>query len=435
MKNYREVREYDRLICNPNYRGLKGYVTVTEEQFEELETFIRDFTAGEEYSDASEFMKLSYKRNIGNMISISHYVGLIQTHSGFQLQILPKIDLFQENEKKREKELLVQMLKSLKDFPAKVFNDAALDTENSNLYEIFISMYVEEAMILVRHGLRSAYSTVEENLSYYRGKLMVPQHVRYNVAHQEHFFMSFDEFNINRPENRLIKSTLMMLLRESSSTLNQKKIRQILPDFDQVDPSTNYASDFNKIVMDRTMSEYTNLMHWSRVFLLNESFTTFRGSTDSRSLLFPMERLFEAYVGKELKKAACAEGWDVNLQDQRYYLFDEPKKMFAMRPDIVMRKEHRTIILDTKWKNLMDNPYMNYGVSQADMYQMYAYGKKYEKKDVIPEIYLLYPLNKEMQNHEPIMFSSEDGINVKVRFIDLRPESLTIHSLLEEIEG
>ena len=76
-----------------------------------------------------------------------------------------------------------------------------------------------------------------------------------------------------------------------------------------------------------------------------------------------------------------------------------------------------------------------YGISQADIYQMYAYGKKYGKRDVIPEIYLLYPLNKGMQNHEPVMFSSDDGITVKARFIDLRPESFSIHSLMEEIEG
>ena len=35
------------------------------------------------------------------------------------------------------------------------------------------------------------------------------------------------------------------------------------------------------------------------------------------------------------------------------------------------------IILDIKWKNLINNKYKNFGISQADMYQMYAYSKKY----------------------------------------------------------
>ena len=34
------------------------------------------------------------------------------------------------------------------------------------------------------------------------------------------------------------------------------------------------------------------------------------------------------------------------------------------------------IILDIKWKNLINNKYKNFGISRADMYQMYAYAKK-----------------------------------------------------------
>ena len=45
-------------------------------------------------------------------------------------------------------------------------------------------------------------------------------------------------------------------------------------------------------------------------------------------------------------------------------------KQFALRPDIVIRKDNRTVILDTKWKYLYKNERNNYGISQADMYQM-----------------------------------------------------------------
>ena len=42
--------------------------------------------------------------------------------------------------------------------------------------------------------------------------------------------------------------------------------------------------------------------------------------------------------------------------------------------------------MDTKWKVLSEDK-ANYGISQADMYQMYAYQKKYNAKNVT----LLYP--------------------------------------------
>ena len=36
------------------------------------------------------------------------------------------------------------MLRSMKDFPSKVFNDAAMNVDKMNLYEIFINMYLQE---------------------------------------------------------------------------------------------------------------------------------------------------------------------------------------------------------------------------------------------------------------------------------------------------
>ena len=63
----------------------------------------------------------------------------------------------------------------------------------------------------------------------------------------------------------------------------------------------------------------------------------------------------------------------------------------------------------------MDNQRINYGISQADMYQMYAYSKKYGT----PEIWLLYPLNQEMRGHPRLSFDSEDGVNVRLFFVDV----------------
>jgi len=107
--------------------------------------------------------------------------------------------------------------------------------------------------------------------------------------------------------------------------------------------------------------------------------------------------------------------WDVSTQDKGYYLFDSPRQ-FALRPDIVIVRDDNTkVILDTKWKSLVNNPRINYGISQSDMYQMYAYSKKYGAS----EIWLIYPANMEMRDHEDISFKSDDGVKVKLFFVDV----------------
>ena len=64
---------------------------------------------------------------------------------------------------------------------------------------------------------------------------------------------------------------------------------------------------------------------------------------------------------------------------------------------------------------MVDNERANYGISQTDMYQMYAYSKKYETS----EIWLLYPVNEEMRSHRDICFDSGDGTMVGVFFVDV----------------
>jgi 5-methylcytosine-specific restriction enzyme subunit McrC len=303
----------------------------------------------------------------------------------------------------------------MKDFPSKVFNEANLKMDRMTLYEIFINMYLQEVRVLVKHGIKSAYIGREDNLSFYKGKLVVNEHIKQNAAHGERFYVHYDEYLVDRAENRLVKATLLKLQSITSSAENQKEIRQLLTAFEMVRPSINHQKNFSRVVIDRSTKEYEMLMRWSRVFLLNKSFTTFSGGTNARALLFPMEKVFESYVAKQLKKTLADLGWEISSQDKGYYLFDSPRQ-FALRPDIVItREDGLKIILDTKWKRLVDKPRINYGISQADMYQMYAYAKKYRTS----EIWLLYPVNPEMRDHTDIAFRSDDGVDVRIFFVDV----------------
>ena len=90
MKRLLEVREFDRISCNPDFKT--EYAYLPESVFRDLEDFIHAFAGDEEHADALEFLKISFRRNVGDIISVNNYVGLIQMHNGYQIQVLPKID-------------------------------------------------------------------------------------------------------------------------------------------------------------------------------------------------------------------------------------------------------------------------------------------------------------------------------------------------------
>lgn len=410
------VREFDRIIFSEtpkaNYKNIKN-----KKDFDNLVAFIHEFESNEKGTDVLEFLSIKHNREVGQYIAVKNYVGIIEMKNGFQIEILPKIT-FGISEQDKTKFVFLKMLRCLKEFNGKLFKNANINIDKFNLYEIFINAYLIEVSNLLKKGIKSGYVNVEDNLTKYKGKLILKDHLKKNLVHKEKFYVSYDLFNSNCPENKLIKSTLLKLKNISTQNKNKKEILLILNAFNEVNASTNYYLDFSKIKTNRS-KEYDILMIWSKIFLYNKSFTTFSGSTTSRALLFPMEKVFESYVAQKLKDKLVMKSWNISTQDRKYYLFDKPLK-FSLRPDIVIRKpmeNNSTIVLDTKWKIL--NRSENYGISQADMYQMYVYSKKY-KAEII---WVLYPWNEESPTtkNSKISFitNNDDNVTVNVYFIDV----------------
>lgn len=133
----------------------------------------------------------------------------------------------------------------------------------------------------------------------------------------------------------------------------------------------------------------------------------------SLALLFPMERIFEDYVGT-LFKRHFNKIMDISLQNKQNFLVENHcnQPRFKLKPDIVAREKNNSgiIILDTKWKLINQNKSSdryNYDISQPDMYQMFTYGKKYKK---VKKLFLLYPESDDFNSPLPefLYHESED---------------------------
>ncbi len=418
-----EVREFDSIIHNEDYENDYNHC-ISKNQFEGLITAIDELSVDKYDSNVLDFLGIRYRKNVGQVAYLKNYVGLIHLSDECQIQVLPKIDFFNGDDKgyKKTKEIFLKMIRSMKAFRGKIFNNAFLATERMNLYEIFISMYLQGVRKIVQKGLKSAYLLQEDNLTFCKGKLLINEHVKKNFAHKEKFYIAFDEFQLNRPENRLIKATLLKLRMWTRSLTNSKEIRQLLTAFDGVDASTNYENDFTKSIIDRNTKDYAELLKWSEVFLLNKSFTMFSGIVNAKAILFPMEKVFESYIAQGLKRIFSGlGGWQLHIQDRSYHLCTEPVK-FSIRPDIVLIGNNKTVVMDTKWKRLKEED-NNYGISVSDMYQMYVYAKRYSngKNSDKTSIYLLYPLTKETRSLEnkDIIFKTFDGTIIRVFFVNV----------------
>lgn len=405
-------------------------------------------------------------RNGREELQLKNYVGLIQipvekqgtTQGFFQLEILPKVDLDQSDDLDdetviiRTKEIFTEMLRSLEYFPQRVFGEAQMELADRDILDVFIGMYLQEVRDLSRKGLKSQYLPKDANTKYLKGRLMISEQIKNNLTHKERFYVSYREYSLNRPENRLIKTTLNKLFRIAKDPLNKRLITQLMPVFDPVEVSNDINVDYSRVQKDRTTNHYEIVLEWSKIFLENMSFGFFAGERKAISLLFRMHDLFESYVFQEFRKMieSTHMEWQVIQQGkgEGKYLFEHPTNSFYLKPDIMVKNTftEKVVILDTKWKELKETrdeiKTKYHGISNADMYQMFVYSQKFNTD----KIFLLYPITQEMRQYEKengiIEYRSrierEGGVkkevSVEVFFVDLSNMNASMGALTKKVE-
>jgi len=365
-----------------------------------------------------------------DQLQVKGFVGVISTPDGTQIEILPKIneksdiDIIGESRK-----TLWRMLRLVNNLKFVESTEADLQIKKQPLPEILIAWFLQSVNNIVQQGIRKDYSRIEAQEKFLKGQLQLSKQLR-EPLHKQHIFqIEYDVFSANRPENRLLHSALIIVSNWSRNNDNKKLAKHLLLLFDDVPLSNNYKSDFSKWTVSRDMHYYQPILPWIKLILNQQSPFTLAGKNSGVSFLLPMETLFEKYVAKCLAKKLPSQYRLTEQKPQKPLAIQSEggKGVFQMKPDIVIHergKDNPVCILDTKWKCIdQDKTYDNgsddkkRGISQSDMYQLFAYGKKYNVSNVV----LIYPLwqgfNKEFD------FLLDEELMLLVKPFDLTKET------------
>jgi 5-methylcytosine-specific restriction enzyme subunit McrC len=394
------IKEYAYLVCDGANSTITGS-RISKDAFDELTQLINDSPS----EDENDYGTIFWQR--GQRLQARHFVGVIQTSDGTQIEILPKIAETDEKISKEDKDkenanlkrILIKMLREVGNLPFKTGQLATQEiSDNFPLLEFFIRDFLQCVDAIVKRGIRSDYVRQEDNLPFMKGKILINQQIKYNTVRRERFYVEFDSFEANRPENRLIKSSLQKVLKITREYSNQRLARELLFMFDDVPFSTEYKQDFQKCSKDRGMHYYQDSLDWCRLILKDESPVPTAGQKTFRSFLFPMPQLFEKYVEIKLRQKLKA-GFSLKSQAREKYLCTHSNQgIFQLKPDLLIKGNGTTFVLDAKWKRISgDKSRDNYGISQSDFYQMFAYGHKYLGGE--GELFLIYPKTDKFDNY------------------------------------
>ena len=363
-----------------------------------------------------------------NEIRAQNYVGVIQI-PGLAIEILPKIDAtLEENDSDvvltRAQGNLLYMLSQTRKIPIRERDLADLNLKKLPLLEALILIFVERILLEIRRGLDREYVYRRENNPYLNGKLLINEHLRRNSAHKERFFTGFDDFVPDTWLNRILKAACRKLLGSSLKIRTQQRLREATLCFAEVADISIHSHHFDRIHFNRNTERFVPLIDFSRLVLFDKSPSPSHGTNHTFSMLFPMEKLFEEFVARFIQKHHERIGLrthqiHVQAVGKRKWLLrtTDRKDRFQLKPDLILTNDDGKplVIIDTKWKRLKkDVEDSRNGVSQTDMYQLYAYANRYKSSDNV----LLFPEVPGVSKKQYVVVGEDR--KVRVEFLDLR---------------
>ena len=230
---------------------------------------------------------------------------------------------------------------------------------------------------------------------------------------------------MDRPINRLIKSALEVVSRTSVDSVNQQLCRELLFWFDRVPTTRDVESDFRTVRYDRLVQHYQLTLPTCRLILKGLNPLTQRGENRAFSMLFPMSTVFEDYVASKLKTQYPEWGVKTQVRSRSLVERHRGKMIFRLQPDLKFIQRKDRMIGDTKWKLIdQDDRANNYKIAQADVYQLFAYAKKYLANQPIKKVMLIYPRTDHFDRPLDVFWYQRDHEALYVLPYDLERDTL-----------
>jgi 5-methylcytosine-specific restriction enzyme subunit McrC len=321
-------------------------------------------------------------------------VGVIAA-PGCSLEILPKIDATSDENDETIRTRLVSMLDVAHGLKLGDGQSLAMARQKETLLDILIRLFADRLLAEARRGLPRAYMAQEENLAALRGRLDVIRQFTHNAVRPDRLACRFDTLMPDTPLLRVMKACVLMLRRHARVLETQRRLDELRFLLAEVSDVPVNALPWAQVRIDRTNRRWETLYGLAKLFLKREWQRTNHDAKAGQgiTLLFAMNDLFEAYIAALARRALLGSDLTVHSQGGlRYCLMEEGdggKERFQTTPDILIKRNGQVVmVIDTKWKLIGRNPEdKKRGVSQSDVYQMMAYARLYQCREVM----LLYP--------------------------------------------
>lgn len=368
---------------------------------------------------------------VDGTLLMQHYVGFIARNKT-RIQILPKIyndGLAKGKEEASESmELLFKMLSysgfiDIREIP----EPQKIVKYNNYILEVFISIFIDRFLKLITSDVYRKYENMTDNMQFIKGKILFSESIKRNTFKNHVHYVEYEEFTVNTTLNRIFKTVILRLINETKSSENMKKLKLALVYLEDIDIIRLSKELLDSIRFNRLNLKYEPVFKLAKLFYYNYQPGFKEGDENTFTFLVPLNKLFEYFVYKVLSEHDF--NFDGNVchveyqKPQQYLASLDNSGVFTLKPDItIMNKNKVLVIVDAKYKNPICDGEVS--ISQADVYQMLAYGVHYNCKF----IYLVYPFfkghKKESQLAEYKIKTVTGDFIIRVIQVDIMDENI-----------
>lgn len=312
-----------------------------------------------------------------------------------------------------------------------------VDTEEfHNVADLCASVLIKGVTVQLKKGLGREYIQEDDVLSSLRGKIDITASIKSRTMLKKQMVCVYDEFSVNSYMNKILKTTMSLLLGADIAKNRKKELRKLLVFFDEVDLIDIHAIQWN---MQYNKNNQTYRMLISVCYLVIKGLLQTNSDGDTKLMDFLDEqrmcRLFEKFIleyyrkeHSEIKATASQIPWQLD---------DDMNDMLpVMQTDIMLTKNDKVLIIDAKYyAKTLQSQYDVKTLHSGNLYQIFTYvkNKEVELSKGPHEVagMLLYAKTDEvvLPDNEYKM----SGNKVIVRTLDLDSDFAAVASQLDSI--
>jgi 5-methylcytosine-specific restriction enzyme subunit McrC len=327
----------------------------------------------------------------------------------------------------------------ISDLPS--FENKVKIEEGEDLVDFMAKLFCESMTPIIQEGIYRNYTSVVEEISTIRGKLLVVQNIRSPRISQEKFFCEYDEFSADILENQILLYCSQLLSELVASEKIKEKLVRIQQQLQKEGVSEKILDIYHldQITYQKFNEQYEEILKLCEFILRITWYGDFSNKEEIpiNGFLYNMNTLFQNFVTKAVEKIFVDFNVDWKAREQileNIPIIPDgiPTKIIdpgILKPDIVIRtkKNVAKLIIDTKYKD-HDPP-------AADYYQSLAYALTMD----CPVLLLLPKFGDRRKEDFKLIPEFDKDVKISVRSIDLSedPEGTKyielIKNRLEEI--